>query len=211
VKNFIDERAYAQFKQLGLFPSEPCSDAEFLRRASLDTIGALPTSEEARAFLADTAPTSATISSAGCWSTRSTATTGRTNGPTSCVPIPIARASKASTCSTSGCARVSRPTSRTTSFVRDIVTTEGNTHRFGPAVIYRDRREPADITTMFSQLFLGVRLDCAKCHHHPSEKWGQDDFYRMAAFFGSVKQKGAGSPRRSPRAMKLSTLGRASR
>jgi hypothetical protein len=77
-------------------------------------------------------------------------------------------------------------------FVRAIVTTEGNTHRFGPAVIYRDRREPVDATTMFSELFLGVRLDCAKCHHHPSEKWGQDDFYHMAAFFGSIRQKGAG-------------------
>jgi hypothetical protein len=72
------------------------------------------------------------------------------------------------------------------------VLTEGNTHRFGPAVVYRDRREPADVTTMFSQLFLGVRLDCAKCHHHPNEKWGQDDFYRMAAFFGPLKRKGAG-------------------
>jgi hypothetical protein len=45
---------------------------------------------------------------------------------------------------------------------------------------------------MFSQLFLGVRLDCAKCHHHPSEKWGQDDFYRMAAFFGTVHERGSG-------------------
>jgi hypothetical protein len=76
--------------------------------------------------------------------------------------------------------------------VRDIITSEGNTHRFGPAVVYRDKREPADFTTMFSQLFLGVRLDCAKCHHHPNEKWGQDDFYRFAAFFGPMKQKGAG-------------------
>jgi hypothetical protein len=77
-------------------------------------------------------------------------------------------------------------------FVRAIVTTEGNTHRYGPAVVYRDRREPVDATTMFSELFLGVRLDCAKCHHHPNEKWGQDDFYHMAAFFGSIRQKGAG-------------------
>ncbi|HXG47594.1 MAG TPA: DUF1553 domain-containing protein, partial [Methylomirabilota bacterium] len=77
-------------------------------------------------------------------------------------------------------------------FVRDILTAEGSNHRDGPAVIYRDRREPADLTTMFSQIFLGVRLECARCHHHPNEKWGQDDFYRFAAFFGPVKQKGAG-------------------
>jgi len=77
-------------------------------------------------------------------------------------------------------------------FVREILLVEGTNHRDGPAVIYRDRREPADLTTMFSQLFLGTRLECARCHHHPNEKWSQDDFYQFAAFFGSVKQKGAG-------------------
>jgi hypothetical protein len=59
-------------------------------------------------------------------------------------------------------------------------------------VIYRDRREPADLTTMFSQIFLGVRLECARCHHHPNEKWSQEDFFGMAAFFAPLKQKGGG-------------------
>src|SRR5436190_306323 len=77
-------------------------------------------------------------------------------------------------------------------FVREILLSEGMNHRDGPTVIYRDRREPADLTTLFSQLFLGTRLECARCHHHPNEKWSQDDFYQFAAFFGSVKQKGAG-------------------
>jgi len=76
-------------------------------------------------------------------------------------------------------------------FVREIVTAQGSTWRNGATVVFRDRRDPDEITTLVSQLFLGVRLDCAKCHHHPNEKWGQDDFYRMAAFFGSIKQKGA--------------------
>ena len=48
------------------------------------------------------------------------------------------------------------------------------------------------LTTMVSQLFLGVRLDCAKCHHHPFEVWGQDDFYSFAAFFGRIGRKGTG-------------------
>ncbi|PYI87816.1 MAG: hypothetical protein DME26_04965 [Verrucomicrobia bacterium] len=77
-------------------------------------------------------------------------------------------------------------------FVREILLAEGTNHRDGPAVIYRDRREPAELTTIFSQLFLGTRLECARCHHHPNEKWAQDDFYQFAAFFGTVKQKGAG-------------------
>ena len=59
-------------------------------------------------------------------------------------------------------------------------------------MFFRDRREPDEITTMVSQLFLGVRLDCAKCHHHPFEVWGQDDFYSFAAFFGRIGRKGVG-------------------
>src|SRR6185503_6091421 len=77
-------------------------------------------------------------------------------------------------------------------FVREIVLVEGSSHRDGPAVVYRDRREPTELTTMFTQLFLGTRMECAKCHHHPNEKWSQDDFYQFAAFFGPVKQKGTG-------------------
>jgi WD40 repeat protein len=192
VNNFIDELAYAQFQRLGLFPSEPCTDAEFLRRASLDTIGALPSPEEARAFLADPGkdkrdklidrllahPFYADFW-ANKWADLLRPNSDRVGIKSVYVLDQWLRESF----------RANQPYDQ---FVRDIVLTEGNTHRFGPAVIYRDRREPADLTTMFSQLFLGVRLDCAKCHHHPNEKWGQDDFYKMAAFFGPLKRKGAG-------------------
>jgi WD40 repeat protein len=192
VNNFIDELAYAQFKRLGLFPSELCTDAEFLRRASLDTIGALPTAEEARAFLADTDPAKrdklidrllANPFYADYWANK-WADLMRPNSD---------RVGIKSTYLLDQwlreCFRENMPYDE---FVREVVTMEGNTHRDGPAVVYRDRREPQDTTTLISQLFLGVRLDCAKCHHHPNEKWGQDDFYRMAAFFGTVHQKGAG-------------------
>jgi len=192
VRNFIDELAYAQFKQLGLFPSESCSDAEFLRRASIDTIGTVPSADEARAFLADTAPDKrvklidrllASPFYADYWANK---------WADLLRPNPDRAGIKSVHVLDQWLRESFRANKPYDQFVREIVTTEGNTHRFGPAVIYRDRREPADVTTMFSQLFLGVRLDCAKCHHHPSEKWGQDDFYRMAAFFGTVKQKGAG-------------------
>ncbi len=192
VRNFIDELAYAQFQRLGLFPSETCTDAEFLRRASLDTIGALPSAEEARAFLADPDPTKRDKLIdrllthpyyadywANKWADLMRPNSDRVGVKSTYILDQWLRESF----------RANKPYDQ---FVREIVTTEGNTHRFGPAVIYRDRREPQDATTMFSQLFLGVKLDCAKCHHHPNEKWGQDDFYRMAAFFGTVHQKGAG-------------------
>ena len=192
VNNFIDEHAYAHFKRLGLFPSEPCSDAEFLRRASLDTIGVLPTAEEARAFLADTDPKKreklierllAHPAWADFWANKWADLLRPNTDRAGIKSVYVLDQWLRETF------RANKPYDQ---FVRDIITSEGNTHRFGPAVVYRDKREPADFTTMFSQLFLGVRLDCAKCHHHPNEKWGQDDFYRFAAFFGPMKQKGAG-------------------
>lgn len=189
--NFIDEIAYAHFKRLGLFPSEGCTDAEFLRRASLDTIGVLPTPEEARAFLEDTDPNKREKLIdrllahplyadywANKWADLLRPNPDRVGIKSVYVLDQWLRDSF----------RTNKPYDQ---FVREIIEAQGDNHRFGPAVVYRDRREPADLTTMFSQLFLGVRLDCAKCHHHPNEKWSQDDFYQMAAFFGTVKRKGA--------------------
>ena len=71
----------------------------------------------------------------------------------------------------------------------DRLTARGSTFRNGAAVVFRDRREPDEITTTVSQLFLGVRLECAKCHHHPFEVWGQDDFYSLAAYFARLGHK----------------------
>lgn len=192
VRNFIDELAYAQFKQLGLFPSEPCTDAEFLRRASLDTIGTLPKPDDARAFLADTAPDKRDKLIDRLLDHPYYADFWANKWADLLRPNPDRAGIKSVYVLDQWLREKFRANEPYNEFVREIVTTEGNTHRYGPAVIYRDRREPADLTTMFSQIFLGVRLDCAKCHHHPTEKWGQDDFYRMAAFFGSLKQKGAG-------------------
>src|SRR5262249_44760309 len=77
-------------------------------------------------------------------------------------------------------------------FVRAIVTAQGSTFRDGPATIFRDRRDPQEIAPMVSQLFLGIRLECAKCHHHPFESWGQEQFYEFAPFCARVGRKGTG-------------------
>lgn len=192
VSNFIDELAYAHFKRLGLFPSEGCTDAEFLRRASLDTIGALPSPEEARAFLEDTDPNKRERLIDRLLSNPLYADYWANKWADLLRPNPDRVGIKSVFVLDQWLRESFRANKPYDQFVREIILTEGNSHHYGPAVVYRDRREPADLTTMFSQLFLGVRLDCAKCHHHPNEKWGQDDFYRMAAFFGPVKQKGAG-------------------
>jgi mono/diheme cytochrome c family protein len=199
--NFIDDLAYAHFQQLGLLPSAPSTDAEFLRRASLDTVGVLPSAAEVRAFLgmkegmddAATRPKAdrqALIERllddpayADYWANKFADLLR---------PNPDRVGVKSIFTLDQWLRESFRANKPYDQFVREIVTAEGSNHRDGPAVIYRDRREPAELTTMFSQLFLGTRLECAKCHHHPNEKWSQDDFYQFAAYFGPLKQKGAG-------------------
>lgn len=192
VNNFIDKLAWERFQQLGLYPSDPCSDGEFLRRASLDALGILPTVEEARAFLADADPDKRNKAIdrllkhpawadhwAAKWADLLRPNPDRVGVKGVFLLDQWLRESF----------RVNKPYDQ---FAREILLTQGNTHRSGPAVIYRDRREPEDLTTMISQVFLGVRLECAKCHHHPNEKWSQEDFYSMAAFFAPLQRKGGG-------------------
>jgi mono/diheme cytochrome c family protein len=190
--NFIDELAYAHFYKLGLFPSDLCTDSEFIRRSSLDAIGTLPTPEETRAFLANTNPNKRQQwidhllrhPAYGDYWANKWADLLRPNPD---------RVGIKSVYTLDQWLRESFLANKPyDQFVRELLTAEGSNHRYGPAVVYRDRREPPELTTMFSQLFLGTRMECAKCHHHPTEKWSQDDFYQFAAFFGPLKQKGAG-------------------
>ncbi|MDP7585524.1 MAG: DUF1553 domain-containing protein, partial [Verrucomicrobiota bacterium] len=190
--NFIDDLAYARFQKLGLLPSETCSDSEFMRRAFIDVIGLLPEPGEARRFLADESPDKRAElidrllddpAYADTWANR----WGDLFRPN------IARVGLKSAYTIDNwireCFAANKPYDQ---MVREILTAKGSTHRVGPAVIYRTRREPATLTTLFSQVFLGVRMECARCHHHPNERWSQRDFYQFAAFFAETKRKGTG-------------------
>ncbi len=191
--NEIDRLATKRHESLGLIRSEPCSDAEFLRRSSLDTLGLLPDPAQSRSFLADTSPDkrekfidamlSRDVEWADHWATK----WGDLIRPnTQHVGV------KAVFVLDQWLRQQFRENRPYDAFVRDLVTATGSTHDFGPATLFRDKREPADLAQYFSRVFLGVRLDCARCHHHPSEKWTQDDYYGFAAFFGSIKRKGTG-------------------
>jgi len=190
--NFIDGLAYARFQKLGLLPSGLCSDSEFMRRAFIDVIGLLPEPGEARRFLADDSPNKRAelinrllenSAYADTWANR----WGDLFRPN------IARVGLKSAYTIDNwireCFVANKPYDR---MVREILTAKGSTHRIGPAVIYRTRREPATLATLFSQVLLGVRMDCARCHHHPNERWSQTDFYQFAAFFAETKRKGTG-------------------
>jgi hypothetical protein len=181
--NFIDAKLAAQWKELGLVPSPLCSDEEFFRRIHLDTIGTLPSPADIKAFLADQSPDKRKqaidkvlarpefvdfwalkwgdlfrinrdyLNDRGMWSFH--------NWVRACV-------------------RNNKPIDE---MIRDIITAQGSTFTEGPANYYMVARTPADWAETTSQLFLGVRLQCARCHHHPFEKWSQDDYYGLAAFF----------------------------
>lgn len=192
VNNFIDQRVYQRLKKLGIAPSELCSDSEFLRRAYLDVIGLLPTPEETEKFLADTDTDKRNKLIDALLANPAYADHWANKWGDLLRPNPF-RAGVKSVFTLDHWLRESfRQNKPFDQFVREILLATGSTHKDGPTVIYRDKREPADVTTFLSQIFLGVRLECAKCHHHPNEKWSQDDFYQFAAFFGQIKRKGQG-------------------
>jgi hypothetical protein len=191
-QNFIDELVWAKLETLGITPSAPADDAKFLRRAHLDIIGRLPTPDEVRTFLAD-----------GDANKRSRIVDALLERPEYADhwaakwadllrPNPY-RVGIKSVMNYDAWIKASfRENKPYDQFVRELVTASGSTWENGAAVLYRDRRDPPELTTMVSQLFLGIRLECAKCHHHPFEKWGQDDFYSFAAYFARLGQKGQG-------------------
>lgn len=183
INNFIDRHMLAKWHDLGLTPSELCSDTEFLRRIHLDTIGTLPSPELIKSFLEDKSPDK-----------RQKAIETVLNRPEfidfwalkwgDLLRINRTLLQDRGMWSFHNWIRASvRDEKPINKMVREIITAEGSTFTEGPANYYMTSRTPADWAETTSQLFLGVRIGCAKCHHHPFEKWSQDDYYGMTAFF----------------------------
>jgi hypothetical protein len=199
--NFVDELASAKFRELGIVPSGLCDDAAFLRRAFFDATGTLPTVEETTAFLDSTDPD------------KRKKLIDRLLGFTG-DPAQDIYNDKYAAFWTLKWADLIRNTSRTLGdqgmwalhnwlkesfrtnrpfdeFVRELVTAKGSIFSNGPANYFRIANNPPDLAEATSQLFLGVRLQCAKCHQHPFEKYSQADYYSFAAFFARVGTKGS--------------------
>ena len=187
--NFVDDLLISKWRTLGLVPSELASDSEFFRRIHLDAIGTLPTPQQVRDFLADPDPhkrakaidqvlnrpefydywtlkwgdllriNSAALDAKGMWSFRNWVRQALREN------MPVDR------------------------FVREIITAEGSTYTEGPANFYRIGRTPEDWAETVAQVFMGIRLQCAKCHQHPFERFSQDDYYGLAAFFARLATK----------------------
>jgi len=191
-QNFIDGLVYDKLQRLGLTPSDPAPESTFLRRAYLDVIGRLPTPAEARTFLTDASPDKKANLIDALLQRPEYADFWANKWADLLRPNPYRVGIKAVFNLDAWLRDAFRQNKPYDQFVRELLTAKGSTFRNGATVVFRDRREPDEITPMVSQLFLGVRLECAKCHHHPFEIWGQDDFYSLAAYFGRVGHKGTG-------------------
>jgi hypothetical protein len=204
--NDIDVHVFAKLKQLGIPPSDLCSDGEFLRRASLDITGTLPTVAEVEKFLADRDPGKReklidelldrpahasyfALKWADILRNRQKGLVGVGGGA-------------ARTAALHGWIRDSLARNKPyDQFVRAVLTARGEfagANAQPPVAWYNVLRTPQALVDDTAQVFLGTRIQCAQCHHHPYEKWSQDDYWGMAAFFARVQLGTAPAPGKAP-------------
>ena len=188
-KNFIDRHVHRQLKQLGIIPAGNCSDGDFLRRTFVDIIGTLPTASEARSFLTDKHPDRRSrlvkqllqrSEYADYWALK-WADTLRVER------LKLGRKNAYSYYSwIHDSFRKNKPFDQ---FARELVTAEGPLNELPAGQFYKSVGSPKDWASTVSQVFLGIRIECAQCHHHPFDRWSQQDYYGMEAFFTQVKFK----------------------
>jgi hypothetical protein len=194
-RNFIDELVFKKLRTIGIPPSDLCDDSTFLRRVSLDIAGRLPSLAETQRYLADPAPdkrqkfVDALLSSgdyadyfANKWSA-------------------LLRNKRADAKQARGTYSFylwirdslfdNKPYHQ---FVREILAASGDLAEHPPVAWYRQARDTTTQLEDTAQLFLGTRLQCAQCHHHPFEKWSQQDYFSFAAFFAQLGRKPGSQP-----------------
>ncbi|MFK7777480.1 MAG: DUF1549 and DUF1553 domain-containing protein [Gimesia sp.] len=193
-KNFIDTHVFANLKELGIPPSSVCGDATFLRRVTLDLCGRFPTEEEAAAFEANTdknkrdqvidlllrSPNYADYF-ASKW-----------------VPLLKNRRDAASDITSNFAFHAWIRDSLLANvpydqLVRELLGATGTVVGNPPVAWYKRVKDPKEQLEDIAQLFLGVRMQCAQCHHHPFERWSQDDYYSLSAFFTQIGRKPTGT------------------
>ncbi|MGB4707767.1 MAG: DUF1549 and DUF1553 domain-containing protein [Fuerstiella sp.] len=184
--NFIDEAVFAQLKRLKTNPADVCDDSTFLRRVYLDLTGLLPTIEQAKAFIESPEP----------------------NKRSKLIDTLLASEefNDFQTLRWADLLRVEEKTLDATgvevyhnwirtsvaedkplnTFVAELIAARGSTYKVPPTNFFRALRTPEERSEAAAQVFLGIRLQCAKCHNHPFDRWTQDDYYAWSNFFARV-------------------------
>jgi hypothetical protein len=190
----VDRYLVAQWKRVGITPSAPADEEAFIRRASLDICGTLPTPDEVKAYSTDTHPDKQArlidrlldrpeyasffaLKWGDILRNRGRGYSTSQQRPGTALFAGWIRDSLAA----------NMPYDR---FVSAILTAAGSQETNPPTVWYRTVRTTADYVESVAQAFLGVRIQCAQCHHHPAERWSQADYYHLAAVFARVGRKG---------------------
>lgn len=188
--NFIDEQVFANLRRIGIPPSPVCDDRVFLRRVTLDIAGRLPTPDELTAFEADEAADKRAAAIERLLASPGYAdyfankwTTLLKNRRDDAADI-VSNFAFHAWIRDSLLANV--PWDQ---LVRELLAATGTVVTNPPVAWYKRVREPKEQMEDVSQLFLGVRLQCAQCHHHPFERWSQHDYYSLTAFFSQVGRK----------------------
>jgi hypothetical protein len=186
LSNPIDRHLFPQLKGLRLTPSPVADDAMFLRRAYLDALGILPTVDEARKFLDD--PSAAKREwlvdqllrrpeFADFWAQKWADLLRLEEKALDRKGVRVFHQWVRDAIESGKPLNV---------FARELIAARGSTYQNPPANLYRSLREPYARAEAIAQVFLGIRMQCAKCHNHPFDRWTQDDYHQFAAFFGQV-------------------------
>jgi hypothetical protein len=191
--NVIDPLVDAKLKKLHVVPSGPADDAEYLRRAYLDVIGTLPTSGEVQTFLADRSLVKRAKlvdallerpEYADFWGLKR---------------ADVLRVDRQALGSADAYAYYhwirqavaeNRPFDRV---ARELITAEGPITEVPAAAFYKAVPKPGEAANTLAQVFLGVRVACAECHHHPFDRWSQTDYYGLSAFFTPIGVRKVGT------------------
>ncbi len=191
-KNFIDRLVITKLRQLNVKPSAPASDADFLRRVYLDVIGTLPTAKEVREFIND----------------------NRANRRSLLVERLLKRPELTSfwALQWADLLRVDRlalghkdayayyrwiresiaKNKPLDQFARELITAEGPLKGPSPNYFYSVVKKPGERASTLSMVFLGVRIACAECHHHPFDRWSQTDYFGMHSYFTPLRIQKSG-------------------
>jgi hypothetical protein len=193
--SFVDRHVFARHRQLGIPASDLCTDAEFIRRVSIDVTGTLPTPVEVEKFLADPRPNKreqliddllTRPAYANYFALKWGDILRNRLGENYNDPYTALRTTGFHAWIRDSIA-ANKPYDQ---FVRELLTARGNivdTDAQPPVAWYTFLNTPQLLVDDTAQVFLGTQLQCAQCHHHPYEKWSQDDYWGLAAFFGRLQ------------------------
>jgi hypothetical protein len=189
-KSFIDELVFKKLKVLGIPPSELSDDATFVRRVTVDIAGRLPSADEGRAFVQDPDPEKRGNLIDSLLASREHAEYFANKWS---AVLRNKRKGDSYTRGTYAFYEWLRDSLHENlpydEFVRSIVAASGTINEHPPVAWYRAVGTTEEQLEDTAQLFLGLRIQCARCHHHPFERWSQKDYYGFAAFFSRVEKK----------------------